>query len=105
MEGQDGRPPQEQVKQMLTPKGAGNERIQQQKSFRGRPCRRKGDKSRLSQTPSKSNGKNRPSIFCPAEIVGTPFSGGSFDAESTPSRKTLITVPRRERSLLFSNEP
>src|ERR1700730_4188119 len=51
---------------------------------------------------SNNNGKNCPSIFSPEGMGGTPASSSSFEAEQTPSRKTLITAPRRGRELRFS---
>src|SRR5687768_8695793 len=54
---------------------------------------------------SNSSGKNRPLIFSPDGIGGTPWRREVSEAERTPSRNTLITAPRRGRSLRFSNEP
>src|SRR6266850_7167519 len=52
---------------------------------------------------SNSSGKNCPCIFSPTGIGGTPSSGGLSEAETAPSRKTLITVARLGRLVSFSN--
>jgi beta-lactamase superfamily II metal-dependent hydrolase len=51
---------------------------------------------------SLNNGKNWPSIFWPDAIAGTPSSRGVSEAERVPSRKALITRPRRGVSVSFA---
>ena len=54
---------------------------------------------------SNNSGKNWPLIFSPLAMTGTPSSRGEFEADFTPSRKTFITVARRELAVVFSKEP
>ncbi len=54
---------------------------------------------------SNSSGKNWPRIFSPLAMTGTPSSRGAFEADFTPSRKTFITVARRELEVVFAKEP
>jgi hypothetical protein len=54
---------------------------------------------------SNSSGKNWPRIFSPLAMTGTPSSRAASDADFTPSRKTFITVARRELEVVLAKEP
>ena len=54
---------------------------------------------------SNSSGKNWPRIFSPLAMTGTPSSRASSEADFTPSRKTFITVARRELEVVLAKEP
>jgi hypothetical protein len=59
----------------------------------------------LRRYSENSSGKNRPRILSRAGMAGTLSSGGSSEAETTPSRKAFSTTARRARSLRFSYDP